>query len=54
LTAGGLEEAYRQIRDQRYEEGILDEGYFSVVSFGVCFCKKGCVVGLYEAERQEK
>ena len=45
----GLEEAFRQIRTKRYEEGILDEGYAGVVSYGICFCKKSCIVGLYKA-----
>ena len=44
----GLNDAYRQIREKRYEEGILDDGYAGVISFGVCFCKKSCIVGLYE------
>ncbi len=44
----GLEEALSQIRDQKYEEGILDDGYAGVVSFGICFCKKSCVVGIKE------
>ena len=43
----GLEEAYKQIRDQKYEEGILDDGYIGSVSYGVCFCKKSCIVGKY-------
>ena len=43
----GLEEAFRQIRDKRYEEGILEEGYVGAVSYGICFCKKSCIVGLY-------
>ncbi len=42
---GGLEEAYTQIKDKRYEEGVLDDGYLGVVSFGICFCKKSCIVG---------
>ena len=41
----GLEEAYRQIRDKKYEEGILDDGYIGSVSYGICFCKKACIVG---------
>ena len=41
----GLEEAYRQIRDMRYEEGVLDDGYIGSVSYGICFCKKSCIVG---------
>ncbi len=47
----GLEEAYRQIRDQRYEEGILDDGYAGVISFGVCFCRKSCIAGLYPGKQ---
>lgn len=46
----GLAEAYEQIRTRRYEEGILDDGYAGVISFGVCFCKKSCIVGLYAAD----
>ncbi|MBO4509952.1 MAG: PD-(D/E)XK nuclease domain-containing protein [Lachnospiraceae bacterium] len=42
----GIEEAFTQIRDQKYEEGILDEGYAGVISFGVCFCKKSCIISL--------
>ena len=45
----GLEEAFEQIRDRRYEDGILEEGYVGAVSFGVCFCKKSCIVGLCPA-----
>ena len=41
----GLEEAYRQIRDKKYEEGIVDDGYIGSVSYGICFCKKACIVG---------
>ena len=44
----GLKEAYDQIRDKKYEEGILDDGYAWVVSYGICFCKKSCIVGVYE------
>lgn len=45
---GGLMEAFKQIRDRRYEDGILDDGYAGVVSFGICFCKKSCIAGLYQ------
>lgn len=41
----GLREAYAQIREKKYEEGILDEGYIGSVSYGICFCKKACIVG---------
>ena len=43
----GLQEAYKQIRDQRYAEGITDEGYAGCVAYGVCFCKKSCIIGKY-------
>ena len=42
----GLEEACQQIRTQRYGEGILEDGYAGTVFFGICFCKKSCIVGL--------
>ena len=41
----GLQEAYDQIRDKKYEEGILEDGYMGVKSYGICFCKKSCIVG---------
>ncbi len=31
------------IRDQKYEEGVLEDGYAGVISFGICFCKKSCI-----------
>ena len=44
----GLQKAYDQIRDQKYEEGILEDGYIGSKSYGICFCKKSCIVGRYE------
>ena len=44
----GLQEAFDQIRDKRYEDGILEEGFAGVVSFGLCFCRKSCIAGLYK------
>ena len=44
----GLKEAFDQIRDRRYEEGVLNDGFFSVKAYGICFCKKSCVIGKYE------
>ncbi len=41
----GLKEAYEQIRTQKYEDGILNDGYVGVRSYGICFCKKSCIVG---------
>ena len=43
----GLNEAYDQIGVKNYEEGVLDDGYMSVRSYGICFCKKSCIVGSY-------
>ncbi len=40
----GIKEAFDQIKDKRYEEGILDDGYAGVVSLGVCCCKKSCII----------
>ena len=44
----GIKEAFDQIKDKRYEEGILDDGYAGVVSFGVCCCKKSCIIELMQ------
>ncbi|MDO4805579.1 MAG: AAA family ATPase [Lachnospiraceae bacterium] len=41
----GLQEACDQIIDKKYEEGVLDDGYLGVKSYGICFCKKSCIVG---------
>jgi len=40
----GLQEAFAQIDDKRYEQGVLDEGYLGFVSFGGCFCKKSAMI----------
>ena len=42
----GIREAFAQIDEKKYEEGILDDGYAGVISFGVCFCKKSAIVRL--------
>ena len=42
----GIKEAFTQIKDKHYEEGIIDDGYAGVVSFGVCCCKKSCIIEL--------
>ena len=44
----GLKEAYDQIRDKKYEDGVLEDGYIGAVSYGICFCKKSCIVGALE------
>ena len=43
----GLNEAYDQIKTRKYEEGVLEDGYMGVKSYGICFCKKSCIVGKY-------
>ncbi len=45
----GIEEAFTQIRDKKYAEGILEDGYAGSVAYGVCFCKKSCIVELMDA-----
>ena len=50
---GGIQEAFEQIDDRHYEDGIIDDGYAGVISFGMCFCKKSCIVE-YKGERWEK
>lgn len=40
----GIEEAFRQIREKGYEEGILNDGYIGCRAYGICFCKKTCIV----------
>ncbi len=44
----GLNEAFTQIRDKRYGDGILEDGYAGAVSFGICFCRKSCIAGICE------
>ena len=44
----GLNEAYEQIRNKKYEDGVLEDGYMGVKSYGICFCKKSCIVGKYD------
>lgn len=43
----GIKEAFDQIRDKKYVEGILEDGYAGAVAFGICFCKKSCIVEVY-------
>ena len=43
----GLQEAFNQIRDRKYVDGLHNEGYDEVIAYGICFCKKSCIAGLY-------
>ena len=36
--------ALSQIRDRRYREGLQEEGYREVLSYGICFYQKDCEV----------
>ena len=38
------DEALAQIRENKYDAPFLKEGYPKVVSYGVCFYKKECMV----------
>lgn len=40
----GCEKALEQIKRQDYAAGVLDEGYENILEYGICFCKKSCVV----------
>ena len=44
----GLNQALEQIKEKKYAEGVLEDGYIGSVSYGICFCKKSCIVGLME------
>ena len=50
----GLREAFAQIDDKRYEQGVLDEGYLGFVSFGGCFCKKSALIEFKAASEKSR
>lgn len=37
-------EALQQIEDKKYAEEYLQEGYSGVIKYGVCFCRKSCLM----------
>ena len=37
-------EALQQIDEKHYDEGLIEEGYPLVLKYGICFCKKSCMV----------
>ena len=43
------EEALTQIKENHYAEPLLADGYRPVLSYGICFFKKGCIVKKGEA-----
>ncbi len=40
----GCAEALEQIERQDYAAAPLDEGYENILKYGICFCKKSCLV----------
>ena len=46
LSSMGIQcdEALKQIEDREYAAGLLDEGYENILKYGICFCKKSCMV----------
>ncbi len=44
----GLKEAFDQIKEKKYAEGVLEDGYIGSVSYGICFCRKSCIIGITE------
>lgn len=38
------EDALQQIENKAYAAGPLDEGYKTILKYGICFCKKSCMV----------
>jgi len=45
----GIDEAFRQIGDLKYETGILEDGYMGCIAYGICFCKKSCIIERYRS-----
>ena len=45
---GMCQEALQQIEDKHYDAGLLDEGYMVIKKYGICFCKKSCMVMVKE------
>ena len=43
-------QALEQILDKRYEEELIEEGYSFILRYGICFCKKSCMVRLEKNE----
>lgn len=38
------EDALRQIDDRQYADELLDDGYNSIIKYGICFYKKHCKI----------
>lgn len=38
------DKALKQIEEKQYVEGLMEEGYQKIISYGICFCRKSCKV----------
>lgn len=47
---GLCREALQQIDEKNYADALTEEGYPLILKYGVCFCKKSCMVRLAESE----
>ena len=45
---GLCQDALQQIEDLHYDNILIEEGYPIILKYGVCFCKKSCMVKLAE------
>lgn len=45
---GLCDAALKQIEEKNYALELLEEGYGKVMKYGICFCKKSCMVKCYE------
>lgn len=41
-------QALQQIEERHYDAELLDEGYPVILKYGICFCKKSCMVRMKE------
>ncbi|MDO4554986.1 MAG: AAA family ATPase [Lachnospiraceae bacterium] len=39
--------ALKQIEDKKYALELKKEGYLNIIKYGICFCKKSCMVKVY-------
>ena len=50
------QEALRQIEEKHYDAELLDKGIEWIIKYGVCFCRKNCIIrtsGTTAAEEQK-
>ncbi len=40
--------ALQQIENKHYDECLLDEGYTFIKKYGICFCRKSCMIRIQE------